>query len=352
MKGILDIICHGVEAQGGSLWILEEDEQTITCKVANGPGSEKLKNFSVQKGQGIVGWVVENKRSTIVYDAKKDERFIGKKNNDFSTESLIASPLLYNNEVIGVVEVVNKDSKKDPHYNDSDKAFLEDLATLAAMHIKTSRLLKKQDEVLGRMKTFSDLHELFSSTIDLDQLLEVVLKKAISILRAEVGSIWLVEESKEGVYCAYAEGPTKDKVLGVKLKMGTGIIGSIIQERKPQIVMDCSKDERFSSAVDSKTNFKTKSIITAPLLVKGECIGAIQIINKKGQNALFNEGDLEMLSLFASRTTRRHTRRLWIASVRSKRSWRRSTNKTTCRPTLLLTVKTLVRVLVQGRQNS
>ena len=155
-------------------------KKTLSCKVAAGPGSDKLVGFSVEKGNGIVGWVGKHKRSTIVYDANKDERFIGKKNKDFNTRSLIASPLLYDDEVIGVLEVINKTSKVEPLYNDSDKAFVDDLATLSAMHIKTSRLVKKQSEVLRRMNSFSELHEKFSSTIDLDQLLDIVLKKAIS----------------------------------------------------------------------------------------------------------------------------------------------------------------------------
>ena len=82
--------------------------------------------------------------------------------------------------------------------------------------------------------------------------------------------------------------------------MGTGIIGSVIQKKESQIVVDCSQDDRFSSAVDKKTNFKTKSILSVPLTVKGECIGAIQIINKKGKDALFNQDDLELLTLFGS----------------------------------------------------
>ena len=49
----------------------------------------------------------------------------------------------------------------------------------------------------------------------------MVLKKAIGLLQAEVGSIWLVEDSGEGIECSYAEGATKDKVQGLKLKFGT-----------------------------------------------------------------------------------------------------------------------------------
>jgi GAF domain-containing protein len=300
MKGILDIICIGVDAEGGSIWIVDEQTSHLNCRVANGPGSESLIGVEVEQGLGIVGWSAQNKKSTIVYDASKDERFLGKKEKGYKTNSLIASPLIYNDELIGVLEVVNKNSKSNLYYNDDDKLFLEDLSTLVAMHIKVTRMVKGQEKLINRMETFSAIHQQFAETIELDKLLVSVLTKAIGVLGAEVGSIWLTEKSGEGVVCEYAVGPTKDKVEGLKVRSGSGIIGSIIERHKPVIVEDCQSDERFNSAVDTKTSFKTKSMVAAPFLVKGECIGAIQILNKKGSNALFEEEDLELLELFAS----------------------------------------------------
>jgi GAF domain-containing protein len=300
MKGILDIICSGVDAEGGSLWIVDEQTNMIACRVANGPGSKSLIGVEVEQGQGIVGWSAKNKKSTIVYNASIDERFLDKKEKEFKTKSLIASPLIYNDELIGVLEVVNKKPDSDPFYKDADKAFLEDLSTLVAMHIKVTRMIKGQEKLINRMETFSNIHHQFAETMDLDKLLVSVLSKAIGVLGAEVGSIWLTEESGEGVVCKYAVGPTKDKVEGLKVRNGSGVIGSLIEDHKSVIVENCQTDKRFNSTVDSKTNFTTKSMIAAPFLVKGECIGAIQILNKKSSNALFDEEDLELLELFAS----------------------------------------------------
>lgn len=296
IQGVLDIITSGIEAQGGSLWIVEKEK--IICKVAIGPGHEKIVGLELEIGQGIVGWVVQNRKSQIVYDTSVDIRFNNKKTKDTTTKTLIASPLLYSGEIIGVVEVVNKKNESEL-YGDDDKFFLEDLATFMAMHIKTSRVLKEQTKLIKRLENFSDLHEKFSSTLDLDELLVLVLARAIDLLQAEVGSIWLVEESGEGVECTYASGPTKDKVQGIKLKKGVGIIGNIINDKKGIIVEDCTKNKNFSQAVDQKINFTTRSMVAAPFVIKDECIGAVQIINKKG-NGYFQEEDLDLLQLFGA----------------------------------------------------
>ena len=301
MKGALEIIAHGVEANGGSLWIYDENIKKLVCKVAIGDGAEGLQGVEISPNNGLVGWAFENKRSTIVVDTSNDERFSKKsdKQNKFETKSLIASPLIYGSEVIGVLEVINK-KNIDEMFSDSDRYLIDDLCLPASMYIKNKRIVREQRSILHRMKTFSELHNQFSSTMELDKLLNIVLSKAINITNAEVGSIWLVDKSEEGVECSIAEGPTKDKVIGLKLKKGIGIIGWVTENKSPLIVEDCSKDSRFSKAVDNKIDFVTKTMICAPLIVQNECLGAIQIINRNNSNVLFNHEDLELLSLFSA----------------------------------------------------
>ncbi len=303
MSGLLELIVKVTGAEGGSLWITHKEKSEIQCKIATGTGSENVLNLVLPMSKGIVGWVVDHNQSAIVYDTSLDERFHGssdrKQKNGFSTKSLIASPLFYGGEVLGVIEVVNKQTD-DKRFNDEDKAFLDDICTPTAMHIKTSLAIQRQEAFVKRMGVFKQLHESFSETIDLNKLLGIVLTRAIELLQAEVGSLWLTTENDDKIECKIAEGPTKNKVIGVKLDKGTGIIGWVIENKKSSIVEDCSKDSHFSSEVDKKINFVTRSLISSPLCVKDECIGAIQIINKKGEELLFNKEDLNFLELFAS----------------------------------------------------
>ena len=294
--GFLDIVLKSMDSTGGSIWIYNSVNEELECQVVSGKERETQKGKTLKLGKGIVGWVAEHKRSTLSTNPKEDRRY-SRLDKDIA-QHILAAPLIYGDELIGVIEIFNKSSDEEVFAED-DRYFLEDLVTPVAMHIKSSRLIEEQNGLVSRLENFKSLHELFSSTLELDKLLELVLSKAISLIDAEVGSIWITEENGEGIECITAEGPTKDKVIGVKVKRGMGIVGWVEQSQEPIIVEDCSQDSRFSKTLDKKIEFETESMICVPLVVKGESIGAIQIINKKGTNLLFNRNDLELMILFA-----------------------------------------------------
>ncbi|MBT3979779.1 MAG: GAF domain-containing protein [Bacteriovoracaceae bacterium] len=300
IEGMLCMVVDTLSAEGGSLWIMEENQKELICKFATGPGKKDILKSSVPTGKGIIGWVGENGRSSLILDATSDDRINlhYDKVEQLGAKSFISSALIYRGEIIGVLQVVNK--KGDKEFNQSEKYLLEDICTQAAMHIKSSRLEKIEVELHNRIKTIIGIHEDFSSTMDLDTLLGMILAKATSLLKAEVGSVWLNEDSGDGIECYVAEGPTKDKVIGIKIKSGVGIVGWVVENKEPIIVEDCSKDSRFSKALDNKIGFVTESMITVPLSVKGQSIGAVQIINKEAKGTLFNQDDLELMQLFAA----------------------------------------------------
>ncbi|MBF0315018.1 MAG: GAF domain-containing protein [Oligoflexia bacterium] len=296
IEGLLSMVTEVLEVEGGSLWIFDEHKKNLNCKVALGLYASEVTNESIAVGKGVIGTVFQTKASEIVNNPHQDPRknYINK-----NIKNCLVVPLVYHNDTIGIIEIINKKGTIKDGFDESDKYFLEDIAVPSAMHIKTSRLMREQQKILNQMNTFKDLHEVFSSTLELDKLLCIVLQKAIGIVTAEVGSIWLVEDSGEGIVCHIAEGPTKDKVMGVKIKKSIGIVGWVVDHNESQIVEDCKKDPRFSVAVDKKIGFATETMITVPLTVKQEVIGAIQVINKKG-GLLFNVDDLDLLKLFAS----------------------------------------------------
>ncbi len=299
-RDFLDLAVEVLDAGGGSLWMLEKGAGALTCKVATGPGSQGLPGVTVPIGKGVVGWVGEKQRGTLVKNTATDERFKSNESNEkqaLATQSILASPLIYRGQILGVVEIV--DRKLGGEFSQADLSFLNSICVPAALNLHTAETLQNQRELIGRLDAMKSLQEAFGSTMDLEPLLTLVLSRALELMSAEVGSIWLVEDSGEGIECRVAEGPTKDKVIGVKIKRGQGIIGFVVDSHKPEIVADCSRDVRFSGALDKKIGFETRSMISAPLCVKGECIGAIQIINKRDRQQLFSDGDLDFLLLFA-----------------------------------------------------
>ena len=78
----------------------------------------------------------------------------------------------------------------------------------------------------------------------------------------------------------------------IRLKMGEGIAGTVWRQGKPLVIKDVSRDNRFSAKADTKTEYKTSSLMAVPLVVDGKIIGVMEAINKK--KGAFNKFDLEI----------------------------------------------------------
>jgi hypothetical protein len=122
-------------------------------------GSVKLKI-----GEGIAGWVAKNRTSVMVEDAQKDPRFSKKadKERDFTTRSLICVPLVYQDELLGVLSALNPTDK--PFFDNEDLAVLESFADLATVAIIRGRLLEQrieQERLRAEIETAAKIQQLF-----------------------------------------------------------------------------------------------------------------------------------------------------------------------------------------------
>jgi len=159
--------------------------------------------------------------------------------------------------------------------------------------------IQQLKQKLQRLELAMEISRQFSATLDVDMLMQTILDKIAHVTNAEAGSFWIKDKQTGMAICHVAVGPVKDKVLGLKLKSGTGIVGWVIENKQKTVVFDTSMDERFFNKVDEKVQYKTKSMLCVPLLVNKECVGAVSLINKKTPVGQFNQQDVEMLELLA-----------------------------------------------------
>ena len=145
------------------------------------------------------------------------------------------------------------------------------------------------------------LHEAgleFASTLDSDELLARVFDRALDVLGAEAGSIWL--RKADVLVCEIARGPVREKIEGIELPMGAGIVGDVALRGESELVADATDDPRFVHQVDDATGFATRSVATVPLKTKDDVLGALQVLNKRSGTGLFDEADLTLLEGLAA----------------------------------------------------
>ncbi len=141
---------------------------------------------------------------------------------------------------------------------------------------------------------FEEVGRTLTSSMELNEILVAIMKKTKEMTGAEAWSVLLVDEETGDIVFERTDGKKTSKIEKYRLKMGEGIAGWVAQEGTPVIVPDVSRDERFSSKLDKKTRFKTKSLMCVPIKSKGRVIGVLEVVNKITGEP-FTKDDLNLL---------------------------------------------------------
>jgi GAF domain-containing protein len=141
VEQLLQEVTEIIGTVGASVWLWDEEQEGgLVCQAASHRDlSRSLLSLRLQPGQGIVGWVAQTGESAIVASAPDDPHFFPgiDEQTGLRTTSLLAVPLWARGEVIGVLEVMNKQSGD---FDVDDRVLVETLAASAAIAIENARL--------------------------------------------------------------------------------------------------------------------------------------------------------------------------------------------------------------------
>jgi PAS domain S-box-containing protein len=138
----------------------------------------------------------------------------------------------------------------------------------------------------------------FSSTLDSNQVLAIVLEEARHLLDIAASSIWLVDPETQELVCCHATGPKHKSVIGWRLAPGEGIAGWVATHGESLIVPNIEKDERHFADVNQHIGLKVHSILSIPLRVKQSVIGVLQMLDV--EVGRFEAEDLQVLEPLAA----------------------------------------------------
>ena len=153
--------------------------------------------------------------------------------------------------------------------------------------------MKNKVEGIGEI-----LKAINSPDVDIDEVLELIMKNVSCLLDAEAWSLLLLDKEREELVFKEVIGEKKEELEGRRMPIDKGVVGWTVKNRKPAIVTDPYKDKRFFQNIDKQTGFITRTILSVPLLSKGKILGIIEAINKK-DGSPFAEDDLHLVSNYA-----------------------------------------------------
>ena len=162
-------------------------------------------------------------------------------------------------------------------------------------------LRKGISDLERRRRELASLYEVgqeIVSILNLDQLLESILDRAIVLVGAERGFLVLSTPGQDDFEVAVARQFARGEVDDAQIEISHGVIRRVLASREPVVTTNAQEDPRFRSS-HSIIAYQIRSVLAAPLVAKEELIGAIYLDTRLSAR-LFGESDLALLSAMAN----------------------------------------------------
>lgn len=145
----------------------------------------------------------------------------------------------------------------------------------------------------ARLQVLNEVHGALSRSIELDELLELILERAFEHLLPEEGAIFLRGDGDE-----YKLAARRTVSGGSDYLYSRTLVREVAEKGLAAVVLDAQTDERFANA-ESIMSSGVRSLVAAPLLDPEGCLGII-VLNSRLQVRQFSEADMELLISLAS----------------------------------------------------
>jgi signal transduction histidine kinase/putative methionine-R-sulfoxide reductase with GAF domain len=168
------------------------------------------------------------------------------------------------------------------------------LATSASdpMQSLESALRREQKKVA----LVQEVSRALSTVGDLDTLLRLIVEKVRVLMDADRATLYMLTEDGAQLWSKVIQG---GEVVEIRLDVGEGIAGWVAQTREIVNIPDAYADQRFQPSVDLKSGYRTRSILSVPMVgAQGGLVGVVQVLNKA--DGPFTTPDEELMQALAS----------------------------------------------------
>ena len=156
-----------------------------------------------------------------------------------------------------------------------------------------SERLGTDADLLRRLQLVTDAA---LASLELDELLDVLLRRTRAVLEAETCAVLLLDEDRDELVARAAVGLEEEVEQGIRIPVGRGFAGRVAAERRPVILDDVDHADVVNPILREKG---IKSMLGVPLVVQGEVIGVLHVGTLTPRR--FTPDDVELLELVADR---------------------------------------------------
>ncbi len=286
---ILESAAEILDAEAGTLFLVDEDTRELIFEVVIGPVADELVGNRLPPSTGHVGRTVDTGQASIVTNVHLTEAWAKAPDKDtgFQTRDLLIAPMESKNEIIGVIELINKHDGSP--FNRGDQELLTSFASQAAIAIDNARLYTQTDqELAARVKELSTMQEIdreLNASLDIERAMYITLQQALHQTDADAGFVGIVREEHIQIMASQGYDGELEEYLGVGMPLELPYFQQTTLSGKLQQVLAPEKGGLLANA---------QCHVTVPISREADVIGILMLERK--QDTPWEENALAFLS--------------------------------------------------------
>lgn len=163
-------------------------------------------------------------------------------------------------------------------------------------------LVKNCRERVSQLETIIDITALLNTELDLSHLLDKIMKTAKKVMKAEIAALALLDEERKDLVFQFAVSGKGNLIKSLgglqRLKVGSGINGTVVKTGKALIVQDCREHPTFNIEYEKRTGIAFGPMLCVPIRAKDKIIGSCSVIRKRNAGKPFLTKDLHLFKMF------------------------------------------------------
>lgn len=283
-----------MKSEASSLMLIDHETNELFFNVATGEKGDILKEKRIPLHKGIAGIVAATGESLIINQAENDPRLYRHVDQitKFSTRNLICVPLVVEDHIIGVLEVLNKINKDS--FSQADLETLKSFSEFAALAINQRNLYQRMENKAYETSVLYRLCETINSCDTIDDLLNENIRIVCEALQSDRVSI-IAREGDAFVFKASVGIPPK-VLKNRKVSVNENVLEYMIRTESGVVSPNIHEDERFE--IKSPARYKNNSFVATPLKLRSKIVAFLCVTERKRKTP-YQQWDLRLLEMIA-----------------------------------------------------
>jgi two-component sensor histidine kinase len=278
-----------------TIYLLDPDGHSLRLQASTGLARRALGRSTLQVGEGMTGFAVLHNQPVFAAEAKQNPHFkIVKEAEETGFMSLLAVPLIIDNEPIGALNVQTADIHE---YSTDEVEVLSLIGDLAATTLARAQLYDRQQRQIGELRTLAQVSETVTSPLYLDEMLGIVSEMAAQIMNASICHVYLLDEASSTLQKHTGNPSQLSEQPAIALNQG--IIGRVAATGFPTYVPNLSSEPAYEEK-EWVREVGLVSLLSVPLSVRDRVIGVLNCFTK--QHHEFSVEERTLLLTMANQT--------------------------------------------------